>query len=206
MSMDNVREFPIGKQKILTAAKKLFAQNGFEGTTTRMIAQYAHVNEALIYRYYPTKKDLYLEIIRLKIEELSSLTENLANPEHDPESIPQFLKNIALQLFSSVKNDPDFLRLLYYSALEHHELSKMFCDCFVLEIRKKLEGYVSQLIERNIFKRLNPYLISIAFIGIISHYLVTNTLFELDDRQVDETAVIDNFIEIFLNGVVQGEN
>ncbi|WP_048810047.1 TetR/AcrR family transcriptional regulator [Candidatus Methylacidiphilum infernorum] len=204
--MDNVREFPIGKQKILTAAKKLFAQNGFEGTTTRMIAQYAHVNEALIYRYYPTKKDLYLEIIRLKIEELSSLTENLANPEHDPESIPQFLKNIALQLFSSVKNDPDFLRLLYYSALEHHELSKMFCDCFVLEIRKKLEGYVSQLIERNIFKRLNPYLISIAFIGIISHYLVTNTLFELDDRQVDETAVIDNFIEIFLNGVVQGEN
>lgn len=204
--MDNVREFPIGKQKILTAAKKLFAQNGFEGTTTRMIAQYAHVNEALIYRYYPTKKDLYLEIIRLKIEELSSLAENLANPEHDPESIPQFLKNIALQLFSSVKNDPDFLRLLYYSALEHHELSKMFCDCFVLEIRKKLEGYVSQLIERNIFKRLNPYLISIAFIGIISHYLVTNTLFELDDRQVDETAVIDNFIEIFLNGVVQGEN
>lgn len=204
--MPNIREFPIGKQKILTAAKKLFAQNGFEGTTTRMIAQYAHVNEALIYRYYPTKKDLYLEIIRLKIEELSSLTENLANPEHDPESIPQFLKNIALQLFSSVKNDPDFLRLLYYSALEHHELSKMFCDCFVLEIRKKLEGYVSQLIERNIFKRLNPYLISIAFIGIISHYLVTNTLFELDDRQVDETAVIDNFIEIFLNGVVQGEN
>lgn len=204
--MPNIREFPIGKQKILTAAKKLFAQNGFEGTTTRMIAQYAHVNEALIYRYYPTKKDLYLEIIRLKIEELSSLTENLANPEHDPESIPQFLKNIALQLFSSVKNDPDFLRLLYYSALEHHELSKMFCDCFVLEIRKKLEGYVSQLIERNIFKRLNPYLISIAFIGIISHYLVTNTLFELDDCQVDETVVIDNFIEIFLNGVVQGEN
>ncbi|QSR86306.1 TetR/AcrR family transcriptional regulator [Candidatus Methylacidiphilum infernorum] len=204
--MPNIREFPIGKQKILTAAKKLFAQNGFEGTTTRMISQYAHVNEALIYRYYPTKKDLYLEIIRLKIEELSSLTENLANPEHDPESIPQFLKNIALKLFSSVKNDPDFLRLLYYSALEHHELSKMFCDCFILEIRKKLEGYVSQLIERNIFKRLNPYLVSIAFIGIISHYLVTNTLFELDDRQVDETTVIDNFIEIFLNGVVQREN
>ncbi|QSR88331.1 TetR/AcrR family transcriptional regulator [Methylacidiphilum caldifontis] len=201
--MDKAREIPTGKIKILAAAKRLFAQKGFEGTTTRMIAQAAHVNEALIYRYYPTKKDLYSEIIRLKIEELNILTENLAHPEQNPESIPKFLKNIAIQFFSSVKDDPDFLRLLYFSALERHELSKMFCNCFVLEIRKRLEDYVSHLIERNIFKRLNPYLISSAFIGIISHYLVVNTLFELDDRQIQENEIIDNFIEIFLDGVVQ---
>ncbi|MBW6415142.1 TetR/AcrR family transcriptional regulator [Candidatus Methylacidiphilum fumarolicum] len=205
MSMEKAREIPSGKQKILNAAKKLFAQKGFAGTTTRNIAQYANVNEALIYRYYPTKKDLYLAIIRSKIDQLNVLKENLENPEQNREGVPGFLKQIATQLFSSVKEDSDFLRLLYFSALEHHELSKMFCECFVVELRKKLENYVSMLMDRNIFKALNPYLVSVAFIGIISHYLVANTLFELETPQISETEVIDNFIEIFLNGACKKE-
>ena len=49
--------------QIMEAAKELFARQGFEGTTTRQIAARARVNEAIIFRHFPTKEDLYWAII-----------------------------------------------------------------------------------------------------------------------------------------------
>ena len=46
----------------MDAAKELFARQGFEGTTTRQIAERARVNEAIIFRHFPSKEDLYWAI------------------------------------------------------------------------------------------------------------------------------------------------
>ena len=48
------------RQQILQAAMGLFARRGFNGTTTREIARRARVNEAIIFRHFPSKEDLYL--------------------------------------------------------------------------------------------------------------------------------------------------
>src|SRR5439155_3764076 len=40
---------------IIAAAASLFAQKGFNGTTTREIAKTAGISEALLFRYFPTK-------------------------------------------------------------------------------------------------------------------------------------------------------
>src|ERR1700693_4373505 len=54
------------RQQILEVAMSLFARQGFEGTTTRQIAEMARVNEAIIFRHFPTKEDLYWAIIEGK--------------------------------------------------------------------------------------------------------------------------------------------
>ena len=50
------------KQAIIEAARPLFAQNGFNGTSVRAIAKAANVSEALLYKHFPGKEDLYKEI------------------------------------------------------------------------------------------------------------------------------------------------
>lgn len=47
----------------MEAALSLFAAGGFEGTTTREIADRACVTEAVIFRYFPTKRELFREVV-----------------------------------------------------------------------------------------------------------------------------------------------
>src|SRR5258708_37317088 len=47
------------KCQILAAVRKVFAQKGLEGTTTRELAKEAGVSEALLYKHYPSKEALY---------------------------------------------------------------------------------------------------------------------------------------------------
>src|SRR6476646_830673 len=47
------------KCRILAAVRKVFAQKGLEGTTTRELAKEAGVSEALLYKHYPSKEALY---------------------------------------------------------------------------------------------------------------------------------------------------
>jgi AcrR family transcriptional regulator len=51
------------KQAILEAARPLFAQNGFHGTSVRNIARAADVSEALLYKHFPSKEALYDEML-----------------------------------------------------------------------------------------------------------------------------------------------
>ena len=44
---------------IIEAVKGVFAKKGFDSTTSRDLAKAAHVSEALLYKYFPTKLSLY---------------------------------------------------------------------------------------------------------------------------------------------------
>lgn len=46
-------------EAIRMAMRKVFAEKGFEGTTTRDLAKAAGVSEALLYRHFPSKQAMY---------------------------------------------------------------------------------------------------------------------------------------------------
>jgi AcrR family transcriptional regulator len=49
-------------QSILDAVRDVFAERGFDGTTTRELARAAGVSEALLFRHFPTKERLYAAV------------------------------------------------------------------------------------------------------------------------------------------------
>ena len=51
------------REQILEAAVRLFAQYGYDGTSTRQIAQEVHITEGLIFHYFPTKADLLAAVL-----------------------------------------------------------------------------------------------------------------------------------------------
>lgn len=59
--------------RILTAAEKLFAENGYDGTTLRQITQSAKVNLAAVNYHHGDKESLYLEIVRHRIQPLNQI-------------------------------------------------------------------------------------------------------------------------------------
>jgi len=57
------RDAAASKDALLQAAKTLFGQQGFEGTTIREIGEQAWVDAALIARYFGSKADLYIAAV-----------------------------------------------------------------------------------------------------------------------------------------------
>jgi AcrR family transcriptional regulator len=51
------------KQAIVDAVRDVFAQKGFDGTTTRELAKAAGVSEALLYKHFPSKESLYAAML-----------------------------------------------------------------------------------------------------------------------------------------------
>jgi len=53
------------RRAIVAAAAPLFGRKGFAGTTTKELAEAAGISEALLFRHFPSKKQLYGEILAL---------------------------------------------------------------------------------------------------------------------------------------------
>src|SRR5688572_7554439 len=51
------------KQAIVDAVRGVFAEKGFDGTTTRELAKAAGVSEALLYKHFPSKESLYAAML-----------------------------------------------------------------------------------------------------------------------------------------------
>lgn len=69
------RRLPAGqrRQEILAVARRLFAERGYDATTTREVAAAAGVSDALIYRHFASKDALLRALIDDGIERFSTL-------------------------------------------------------------------------------------------------------------------------------------
>ncbi|MDP8207889.1 MAG: TetR family transcriptional regulator [Candidatus Electryonea clarkiae] len=99
-------ESPRGK--ILTSARRAFAENGFKGTSTRVIADEAKVNLAMIHYYFGNKARLYKRVLTYAIIGLfTEISKDLIN-------YPMEERLIALPftLMKSLRDDQDKTKLL----------------------------------------------------------------------------------------------
>jgi AcrR family transcriptional regulator len=114
------------RQEIIKAAIEVFARNGFRGTTTRDLATRADVNEAIIFRHFNTKQELYRAILEEKVSQGrgARCEENRQLIEAGDDR--KFFEAVGHQFLERHETDSTFMRLLMFSALEGHELSQMF--------------------------------------------------------------------------------
>ncbi|MEU1957297.1 TetR/AcrR family transcriptional regulator [Nocardia rhamnosiphila] len=61
--------------RVLTAATEVFAARGYHAATMNEIAQAAGWTKPYLYRYFPGKLDMYLEVLQLYIDTLTTSVE-----------------------------------------------------------------------------------------------------------------------------------
>lgn len=197
------------REQIVRVAMRLFSERGFRGTTTREIAAAAGVNEAIIFRHFATKEELYTAILDNKacagnMNEMCHEVE-AATGRGDDRAVFQML---ARHMLEHNEQDQEFMRLLLHAALEGHELSRMFWDRNVRKMSDCLRAYVSERQKAGALRTtLDPLLMTRAFVGMINFHSLINNLFDPQRTFVDvsnERAARD-FTEILMNGISAGE-
>jgi AcrR family transcriptional regulator len=96
------------RETLLQAALKVFATNGYHGSSVADIAKEARVSKALFYHYFASKKDLLILFAKQRLEEWTPLIENLETIQ-DPKNRIVFLIDFVL---NELETRPDWLRFL----------------------------------------------------------------------------------------------
>src|SRR5262245_23927479 len=111
------------REQIIEVAMRLFSQKGFRGATTKEIAAAAGVNEAIIFRHFATKSDLYAAIIDRKANSAGMAAARAAlDAAMERRDDRQVFETLAIHVLEFHERDDTVMRLLLYSALEGHEL------------------------------------------------------------------------------------
>lgn len=189
------------RQHLLDAAAELFSRRGYEGTTTRQIADAAGVTEALIFRHFPNKEDLYWEIIEDRCRTRGAkerLQERLGSGDSD-EAV---FSAIAADILGRHTRDPQLFRLLLFSALEQHELSHRFFRTHISEYYEQLADRIRERIRQGKFRRVDPLLAARSFIGMLMHYFLIQELFGGKlYRNLDIDLVSSTMTEVWMAGM-----
>lgn len=193
--------------QILRVAVRLFSQRGFRGTTTKEIAQSAGVSEAMVFRHFATKVELYSAILDHKacadggLKDPGSL---IADAIHRKDDQAVF-ETLAFEALQHHDQDPEFQRLLLYSALEEHELAQMFWERTVLQIYGLLSSYIAERQRDGAFREVNPFVVVRAFVGMIIHHSLNNNLWDKQRTLLNITneEAARGFTEILLTGIVK---
>jgi len=182
---------------IIAAAASLFAQKGFNGTTTREIARTAGISEALLFRYFPTKRALYAAILAEKVQ-LSQLLATVEEAAEKRDDVRVFTLIAGFRIHRGA--DPTLLRLLLFSALEGHELSDMFFRNRHRVFYEYLAGYIARRTQEGAFRRVDPLLAAQSFIGMIVYHRLLHEIFRVPAHCSPEDAVA-GYVGVFLDGL-----
>ena len=190
--------------QILAVAVSLFSERGFRGTTTREIAQAAGVSEAMVFRHFATKEELYAAILDHKACSSGKFepAEMAADGIKRKDDRAVF-ESLALGALNHHENDPEFQRLLLHSALEKHELAQMFFDEFVRRVYEFLGDYIRERQREGALIEIDPAIVVRAFIGMVMHHSLSNNLWDPKRRllNISNESAARQFTDILLNGI-----
>ena len=189
------------REQILEVATGLFAQQGFQGTTTKVIAEKSGVTEALIFRHFASKEELYWAVIERKINcaaPLERLVESLEAGGDDLE----VLSRVALEVLERRAKDQTLSRLLLYSALEKHELSERFFRNYIANYFEVLARFVRQGIAAGRFRDIDPLLAARGFLGMVVYHSWIQELYRGKEVQDFDLHIVSRTLaRIWLQGV-----
>jgi AcrR family transcriptional regulator len=195
------------REQILETAVRLFSQHGFSGTTTKQIAQAAGVSEAMVFRHFSSKDELYGAILDAKAcqSEMQFLWKenSVIQKAMDDRDDFAFFYNIALHALNKHHTDVGFMRLLMFSALEEHALAQRFFKEFVARMYDYIGNYIKSRQQEGAMRDIAPRVAVRSFMGMLIHHSITNILWDKsrDLVNISNEEAAKNFTEILLNGI-----
>ncbi len=191
---------PTKEEHIMMVAEKLFAANGYNGTSVRDIATKAKVNVSMISYYFGSKENLMEELFKWRMEEGLNFAKNiLENDElNEIQKIDAFIDNFV----NRVQRLRDFFLLIHTQQVisQNKNIQNFLKDSKInyIEINQKI---IEQALEKGVFtKRPSYHLLQCTISGTIfnamqgikmyKEYLKKNTS-DFDEKQYESQYFLE---------------
>lgn len=187
------------RSKILSTARSLFAHRGYDGTTTKELAEKAGIAEGTLFRHFTNKKAILVEVatqgwIELLTDLLMELSE-MANYE----AISQVIYRRMLHLSKNY----EVMRVCFMEVQFHADLREKIQQEVVIKMTDVAEAFFQTAIDRGVYRPLNAKVVAQVFLGMFviagfSH----DTIISPDSNPQEMKEMAEGLADIFLNGVM----
>ena len=112
------------------------------------------------------------------------------------------LKDFLKKHKSLIQNNFPRFKVIIYEAQFIPELKEKFIEEVALKIFSPLEDFINKKISAGEFKNKNPQIVSRAFVGMIISFIAWQDILKAEDyKNFEDIEVIEEVVEIFLNGI-----
>ncbi len=187
------------RTRIIKAAQKLFARQGYDGTTTRDLAASAGVAEGTLFRHFDNKKAILVEVATEGwVEILTDLLTELSEMG-SYEAVAQVMRRRMLNFHANA----DMMRVCFMEAQFHPELRDRVQSEVIDKMTDVAEAFFQTAMDRGIYRQMNPKIVARVFVGMFaiagfSH----NTIMEPGASPQAMKEMAEGIADIFLNGVL----
>ncbi len=198
------------EQRILEAALKVFASEGYTGATTRKIAEEANVAEVTLFRKFKSKENLLKEVLNNNRTVFSSLDVLFqVQRDIDFETELRILgKNVAKAMKDRKKDNKThmFMHMLFEEGRRRPEVAEALSSFLQMNI-KPLSEYFELQIKNGKMRNINSRSAALTF---VSYFVYTSLLRDVfGDRFLGNSFLgnsdeeIERFIDIFTKGIIK---
>ena len=103
------------KNQIRKCAVKVFARTNYQSTRVADIASEAGISEAAVYKHFPSKNDIYLDVLKHMSTRILTFWKEEIHKEPDAY---QALRNMGLTYFRRMSKHPDELKVQFQAISE----------------------------------------------------------------------------------------
>ena len=185
------------RDRILRAAIKVFAKNGFYATRVSEIAKAAGVADGTIYLYFKNKDDVLISIFEDGIQQLLKILREVA--ESDVPVEHRITKIIELQL-GLLEDQRDLAEVITVNLRQSSRLLKQYGTPLFMEYIDVIAGVIEQGQAEGVFREdLQPRVVARALFGALDGLLLTWALGEADPQFLRKAGA--QAARLFLGGL-----
>jgi AcrR family transcriptional regulator len=187
------------RTRILDAAQRLFAAQGFDGTTTRDLAQAAGVAEGTLFRHFANKKAILVEVATQGwVEILTDLLTELSEM-----GTYKAVAQVMRRRMWNMRKNADMMRVCFMEAQFHPELR----DRIQVEVIDKMtdvaEAFFQTAMDKGVYRKTNAKLVAKVFLGMFAVAgFSDSTIIQADASPQQLQEMAEGLADIFLNGVL----
>ncbi|OKH55698.1 TetR family transcriptional regulator [Calothrix sp. HK-06] len=187
------------RDRILQAAQRLFAAQGFDGTTTRDLAQAAGVAEGTLFRHFSNKKAILVEVATQGwIEILTDLLTELSEMG-SYKAVAQVMKR---RMWNMRKN-ADMMRVCFMEAQFHPDLREKIQQEVIEKMTGVAEAFFQEAMDKGIYRKMDANLVAKVFLGMFAVAGFSNETIASPNASPQEMqSMAEGLADIFLNGVL----
>jgi AcrR family transcriptional regulator len=193
-------------EEVLKAAMKTIVREGYDGATTKLIADEAGINEVTLFRKFHSKENILQAVIMQQrdnaLQALTSAFLSRGVHEDDKGNAPRIattLTELGDRLIEFMKTRMDLMILLMSEGRRKPSVAKVISSIpqdMIVQLRKLFEEQMRLKKIRDV----DPQLAAVTFLGFLFYYSLMKELF--NDKVIKENkGILDGFVDIFLNGV-----
>lgn len=187
------------RTRILKSALRLFSRQGYDGTTTRDLAEAANVAEGTLFRHFPNKKAILIEVATQGwVEILTDLLTELSGMA-SYKAVAQVMKRRMMHLHENA----DMLRVCFMEAQFHPDLRDHIQTEVIAKMTDVAEAFFQTAMDQGIYRPMDAKMVARVFLGMFAIAgFSQSTIMAPGAAAADMQSMAEGLADIFLHGVL----